>query len=269
VQLLLYHLQLMGVSSGTHLLQLQPLMETLHGSSHFRVAGLKFRSPRHIIGSLVQLLLYHLQLMGVSSGSHFMQLHPGMLILHGSSHFPVAGLKFKLPRQNLGSLVQLLLYHLQLMEVNSGSHFVQLHPVILSLHGCSLFPGPGLKFRSPGHTFGFLVQLSLYHLQLIGFSSGSHFVQLQPAISTIHGSSHFRVAGLKLRLPGHNIGSLVQLFLYHLQFIGVSSGSHCVQPHPVMLTLHGSSHCLVAGLKFRSPGHIFGSLVQPLMYHLQ
>jgi hypothetical protein len=45
--------------------QLHPEMLTLHGSSHFPVAGLKFRSPGHIIGSLVQLLLYHLQLMAV------------------------------------------------------------------------------------------------------------------------------------------------------------------------------------------------------------
>jgi hypothetical protein len=182
VQLLLYHLQLIGFSSGTHLSQLQPLMETLHGSSHIRVAGLKFRSARHIIGSRVQLLPYHLQLMGVSSGSHFVQLQPGILMLHGSSHFPVAGLKFRLPGQNLGSLVQLLLYHLQLIDVSFGSHFVTLHPVMLTLRGSSHLLVAGLKFSSQGHIIGSLVQLLLYHLQLIGVSSGSHFVQLQPAM---------------------------------------------------------------------------------------
>jgi hypothetical protein len=150
--------------------QLQPWMKVLHGSSHVPVAGLKFRSPGHIIGSLVQILLYHLQLMGVSSGTHFVQLHPGILTLHGSSHLPVAGLKFRKPGHIIGSLVQLLLYHLQLMGVSSGSHFMQLHPGMLILHGSSHFSVAGLKFRSPGHNPGYLVQLLMYHLQLIRVS---------------------------------------------------------------------------------------------------
>jgi hypothetical protein len=107
-------------------MQLHTGMLFLHGSSHFLVNGLKFRSPGHIIGSLVQLLLYHLQLIAVSSGTHFVQPHPGMLTSHGSSHFPVAGLKFRSPGHIIGSLVQLLLYHLQLIGVSSGLEFVQL-----------------------------------------------------------------------------------------------------------------------------------------------
>jgi hypothetical protein len=98
-------------------MQLHPVMSTLHGSSHFPVAGLKLRSPGHLLGSIVQLVRYHLQLMRVSSGTHFVQLHPVMLTLHGSSHFPVAGLKLRSPGHIIGSLVQLLLYHLQLMAV--------------------------------------------------------------------------------------------------------------------------------------------------------
>jgi ribosomal protein L35AE/L33A len=143
-------------------------MSNIHGSSHLRVAGLKFRLPGHNIGSLVQLLLYHLQLMGVSSGSHFVQLHPVISTIHGSSHFLVVGLKLRLPGHIIGSLEQLLLYHLQLIGVSSGSHFVQLHPGILTLHGSSHFPVVGLKFSSPGHIFGSPVQLLLYHLQLMG-----------------------------------------------------------------------------------------------------
>jgi hypothetical protein len=99
-------------------LQLHPVISIIHGSSHFLVAGLKFRSPGHITGSLVQLLLYHLQVMGFSSGTHFVQSHPGMLTLHGSSHLPVALLKFRSPGQNIGSLLQLLVYHLQLTGVS-------------------------------------------------------------------------------------------------------------------------------------------------------
>jgi ribosomal protein L35AE/L33A len=107
------------VSAFSHFLHSHPAIYTSHGSSHFLVAGLKFRSPGHIIGSLVFLLLYHLQLMGVSSGSHFVQLHPGMQTLHGSSHIPFAGLKISLPGHFIGSIVHLLLYHLQLMGVSS------------------------------------------------------------------------------------------------------------------------------------------------------
>jgi hypothetical protein len=267
--LLRYHLQLMGVSSGSHFVQLHPGMQMLHGSSHFRVVGLKFSLPGHIIGSIVQLLRYHLQLMGVSSGSHFVQLHPGISTLHGSSHFPVAGLKFKSPEHFTGSLVQLLLYHLQLRGVSLGSHFVQLHPMISTLHGSSHFPAPGLKFRSPGHLFGSIVQLLRYHLQLMGVSSGTHLLHIHPVMLTLHGSSHFRVAGLKFRSFGHIIGSLLHLSMYHLQLIRVSSVSHFVQLHLMILTLHGSSHVPVAGLKFRSPGHIIGLVVQLLLYHLQ
>jgi ribosomal protein L35AE/L33A len=220
----------MGVSVGSHFVQLHPLILTLHGSSQFFVAGLKFSSPGHINGSFLQLLLYHLQLMGVSSGSHFLHLHPGMQHVHGSSHVSVAGLKFSSPGHIIGSLVHLLLYHLQLMGVSSGSHFVQVHPGILALHGSSHFPVAGLKFKSPGHIIGSLLHLSLYHLQLMGVSSVSHIGQLQPGIETLHGSSHFLVSGLKFSLPGHFFGPFVQLFLYH---------SHL---HGIVIFLHGQSH---------------------------
>jgi hypothetical protein len=201
----------------------------------------------------VQLFLYHLQLMGVSSGSHCVQPHPVMLTLHGSSHCLVAGLKLRSPGHIIGSLVQPLLYHLQLMRVSTLSHFLHSHPAIYTSQGSSQFPVAGLKFRSPGHIIGSLVFLLLYHLQLIGVSSGSHLVQLHPGMQTLHGSSHTPFAGLKFSLPGHIKGSIVHLLVYHLQLIGVSSLSHILQLHPEMLTLHGSSHFPVVGLKFRSP----------------
>jgi hypothetical protein len=137
----------------------------LHGSSHFFVAGLKFRSLGQIIGSGLHLFRYHLQLIGSSSVSHVVQLHPLMVTLHGSSHLPVAGLKFSSPGHIIGYILQLSLYHLQLMAVSSDLHFMQLHPWIETLQWSSHFPVAGLKFSSPGHLIGSLVQLLLYHLQ--------------------------------------------------------------------------------------------------------